>query len=110
MSATNAAQVPHRAFMALDDEVDERTPFFVRFLDLLHGLDGAGAGRGVGWPDAEFDREGVGLRLPARTAPERRDGARLAGRSPVDAGRIHSSISGALQRHYLKYDPTRKAY
>jgi ubiquinone/menaquinone biosynthesis C-methylase UbiE len=43
MSATNPAHVPHRAFMALDEEVDERTAFFVRFLDLLHGLDGVRA-------------------------------------------------------------------
>jgi ubiquinone/menaquinone biosynthesis C-methylase UbiE len=35
--------MPHRAFVALDDEVDERTAFFVRFLDLLHGLDGVHA-------------------------------------------------------------------
>jgi SAM-dependent methyltransferase len=40
VSTTNAAHVPHRAFMALDEEDAERTAFFVRFLDLHHGLDG----------------------------------------------------------------------
>ena len=92
--------------MALDDEVDERTPFFVRFLDLLDGLDGAGAGRGVGWPDAEFDREGVGLRLPAPNGP--RAARRRASRGPFTRSMLEGSIvsiSGALQRHYLKYDP-----
>lgn len=42
MLTSEPAQVPHRAFMALDD-VDERTAFFVRFLDLLHDLGGVRA-------------------------------------------------------------------